>query len=54
LCQATVTLMWTPSIRVGHAADSDDAGQNGYVTGTYHVRDPEKLSRVERETTTSR
>jgi hypothetical protein len=49
-----VTLMWTPSIRAGHAADGDGAGQNGYVTGAYHVRDPEKLSRVERETAKSR
>ncbi|WP_432977246.1 RNA polymerase sigma-70 factor [Dactylosporangium sp. CA-233914] len=28
--------------------------ENGYVTGTYHVRNPEKLSRVERETAVSR
>ncbi|MEV5576871.1 RNA polymerase sigma-70 factor [Spirillospora sp. NPDC052269] len=28
--------------------------ENGYVTGAYHVRNPEKLSRVERETTVSR
>jgi RNA polymerase sigma-70 factor, ECF subfamily len=28
--------------------------ENGYVTGLYHVRNPEKLSRVERETAVSR
>ncbi|SEG87840.1 RNA polymerase sigma-70 factor, ECF subfamily [Thermomonospora echinospora] len=28
--------------------------ENGYITGAYHVRNPEKLSRVERETTVSR
>ncbi|GGP17165.1 RNA polymerase sigma-70 factor [Nonomuraea glycinis] len=28
--------------------------ENGYVTGAYHVRNPEKLSRVERETAVSR
>ncbi|MBT2229795.1 RNA polymerase sigma-70 factor [Nonomuraea sp. NEAU-A123] len=28
--------------------------ENGYVTGVYHVRNPEKLSRVEQETTVSR
>ncbi|MEU5846408.1 hypothetical protein [Saccharopolyspora shandongensis] len=28
--------------------------ENGYVTGAYHVRNPEKLSRVEREITVSR
>ncbi|WP_242910706.1 RNA polymerase sigma-70 factor [Actinomadura terrae] len=28
--------------------------ENGYVTGAYHVRNPEKLSRVERETPVSR
>ncbi|WP_067474056.1 RNA polymerase sigma-70 factor [Actinomadura hibisca] len=28
--------------------------ENGLVTGLYHVRNPEKLSRVERETTVSR
>jgi len=28
--------------------------ENGYVTGLYGVRNPEKLSRVERETTVSR
>ncbi|MFF5260028.1 RNA polymerase sigma-70 factor [Actinomadura viridis] len=28
--------------------------ENGYVTGAYHVRNPEKLSRVERETALSR
>ncbi|MFC4048621.1 RNA polymerase sigma-70 factor [Actinomadura syzygii] len=28
--------------------------ENGYVTGAYHVRNPEKLSRVEQETTLSR
>ncbi|MBB6398158.1 hypothetical protein BKA00_005072 [Actinomadura coerulea] len=28
--------------------------EGGYVTGAYHVRDPEKLSRVEQETTLSR
>jgi RNA polymerase sigma-70 factor (TIGR02957 family) len=28
--------------------------ENGYVTGAYHVRNPEKLSRVERETAISR
>jgi RNA polymerase sigma-70 factor (ECF subfamily) len=28
--------------------------ENGYVTGAYHVRNPEKLSRVERATTVSR
>ncbi|MEV5897111.1 RNA polymerase sigma-70 factor [Nonomuraea fuscirosea] len=27
--------------------------ENGYVTGAYHVRNPEKLSRVERETAVS-
>ncbi|WP_067127678.1 RNA polymerase sigma-70 factor [Microtetraspora malaysiensis] len=28
--------------------------ENGYVTGAYHVRNPEKLSRVERETAVTR
>ncbi|GGS67276.1 hypothetical protein ACFFV7_03745 [Nonomuraea spiralis] len=28
--------------------------ENGYVTGAYHVRDPGKLSRVERETAVTR
>ncbi|QKG27230.1 RNA polymerase sigma-70 factor [Actinomadura verrucosospora] len=28
--------------------------ENGYVTGAYHVRNPEKLSHVQRETTVSR
>ncbi|GAA4978030.1 RNA polymerase sigma-70 factor [Actinopolymorpha pittospori] len=28
--------------------------ENGYVTGLYHVRNPEKLSRLERETAVSR
>ncbi|MET7337840.1 RNA polymerase sigma-70 factor [Nonomuraea sp. NPDC005650] len=28
--------------------------ESGYVTGAYHVRNPEKLSRVERETAVSR
>ncbi|WP_020667756.1 RNA polymerase sigma-70 factor [Amycolatopsis nigrescens] len=28
--------------------------ENGYITGAYHVRNPEKLSRVERETAVSR
>jgi RNA polymerase sigma-70 factor (ECF subfamily) len=28
--------------------------EHGYVTGAYHVRNPEKLSRVERETAVSR
>jgi RNA polymerase sigma-70 factor (ECF subfamily) len=28
--------------------------ENGYITGAYHVRNPEKLSRVERETIVSR
>ncbi|QFU88406.1 RNA polymerase sigma-70 factor [Amycolatopsis sp. YIM 10] len=28
--------------------------ENGYVTGAYHVRNPEKLSRVDRETAVSR
>ncbi|MEU8802875.1 RNA polymerase sigma-70 factor [Spirillospora sp. NPDC048819] len=28
--------------------------ENGYITGAYHVRNPEKLSRVEHETTVSR
>lgn len=28
--------------------------ENGYITGAYHVRNPEKLSRVECETTVSR
>ncbi|MEV4171351.1 RNA polymerase sigma-70 factor [Nonomuraea sp. NPDC049709] len=28
--------------------------ENGYITGAYHVRNPEKLSRVERETVVSR
>jgi RNA polymerase sigma-70 factor (TIGR02957 family) len=28
--------------------------ENGYVTGLYHVRNPEKLSRVEQETAVSR
>jgi RNA polymerase sigma-70 factor, ECF subfamily len=28
--------------------------EGGYVTGAYHVRNPEKLSRVERETTLTR
>ncbi|MEV0385808.1 RNA polymerase sigma-70 factor [Nonomuraea sp. NPDC050643] len=28
--------------------------ENGYVTGAYHVRNPEKLSRIEQETTVSR
>ncbi|OIJ86458.1 RNA polymerase sigma-70 factor [Streptomyces colonosanans] len=28
--------------------------ENGYVTGLYHVRNPEKLSRVERQTAVSR
>jgi len=28
--------------------------ENGYVTGAYHVRNPEKLSRIERETAVSR
>lgn len=28
--------------------------ENGYVTGLYHVRNPQKLSRVERETAVSR
>ncbi|GAA2390717.1 RNA polymerase sigma-70 factor [Nonomuraea africana] len=28
--------------------------ENGYVTGTYHVRNPEKLSRVDRETAMTR
>ncbi|MEW9528196.1 RNA polymerase sigma-70 factor [Microbispora sp. NPDC049125] len=28
--------------------------ENGYVTGAYHVRNPEKLSHVERETAVSR
>jgi RNA polymerase sigma-70 factor (ECF subfamily) len=28
--------------------------ENGFVTGAYHVRNPEKLSRVERETALSR
>jgi RNA polymerase sigma-70 factor (ECF subfamily) len=28
--------------------------ENGYVTGAYHVRNPEKLSRVDRETTVTR
>ncbi|MFI0351802.1 RNA polymerase sigma-70 factor [Actinomadura sp. 9N407] len=28
--------------------------ENGLITGAYHVRNPEKLSRVERETTVSR
>jgi RNA polymerase sigma-70 factor (ECF subfamily) len=28
--------------------------ENGYITGAYHVRNPEKLSRVERETAISR
>ncbi|NUR87383.1 MAG: RNA polymerase sigma-70 factor [Nonomuraea sp.] len=28
--------------------------EDGYVTGAYHVRNPEKLSRVERETTVTR
>ncbi|MFG3706065.1 RNA polymerase sigma-70 factor [Micromonospora sp. NPDC047670] len=28
--------------------------ENGYVTGAYHVRNPEKLSRVEQETVVSR
>ncbi|MFI6901601.1 RNA polymerase sigma-70 factor [Nonomuraea sp. NPDC050394] len=28
--------------------------ENGYVTGAYHVRNPEKLSRVQRETVVSR
>ncbi|MEU4573511.1 RNA polymerase sigma-70 factor [Nonomuraea sp. NPDC023979] len=28
--------------------------ENGYVTGAYHVRNPEKLSRIERQTIVSR
>jgi RNA polymerase sigma-70 factor (ECF subfamily) len=28
--------------------------ENGSITGAYHVRNPEKLSRVERETAVSR
>ncbi|MER6174638.1 hypothetical protein [Streptosporangium sp. NPDC001681] len=28
--------------------------ENGYITGAYHVRNPEKSSRVERETAVSR
>jgi RNA polymerase sigma-70 factor (ECF subfamily) len=28
--------------------------ENGYVTGAYHVRNPEKLSRMEQETAVSR
>jgi len=28
--------------------------ENGYVTGAYHVRNPEKLSRMDQETTVSR
>ncbi|MEV0675393.1 RNA polymerase sigma-70 factor [Actinosynnema sp. NPDC050436] len=43
-------------IRIGGEIDGVLAVrvENGFVTGAYHVRNPEKLSRVEREITVSR
>jgi RNA polymerase sigma-70 factor (TIGR02957 family) len=43
-------------VRVGGEIDGVLAMrlENGYITGAYHVRNPEKLSRVERETAVSR
>ncbi|MEV0195301.1 RNA polymerase sigma-70 factor [Nonomuraea sp. NPDC050691] len=43
-------------VRVGGEIDGVVAVrvENGYVTGAYHVRNPEKLSRVERENVVSR
>ncbi|MEU5869122.1 MULTISPECIES: RNA polymerase sigma-70 factor [unclassified Nonomuraea] len=43
-------------VRIGGEVDGVVAVrmENGYVTGAYHVRNPEKLSRIEQETAVSR
>ncbi|MDX3108832.1 hypothetical protein [Nonomuraea angiospora] len=41
--------------RRGRGCSSESAvqGENGWATGAYHVRNPEKPSRMERETAVS-